>query len=77
MKITDTVPLLHFQRNSIPEMQEFLTRCEIDIDGLDNLNVIHVAGTKGKGSTCAFTESLLRKHGLKTGYLKNVLPLIY
>jgi len=29
--------------------------------------VIHVAGTKGKGSTCAFLESALRACGLKTG----------
>jgi dihydrofolate synthase / folylpolyglutamate synthase len=28
---------------------------------------IHVAGTKGKGSTCAFAESMLRAAGLKTG----------
>ncbi|KAH8889928.1 Mur ligase [Thozetella sp. PMI_491] len=34
---------------------------------LDNLNIIHVAGTKGKGSTCAFIESILRARGLKTG----------
>lgn len=27
---------------------------------LDRLNVIHVTGTKGKGSTCAFTDSILR-----------------
>jgi folylpolyglutamate synthase len=24
------------------------------------LNIIHVAGTKGKGSTCAFVDSILR-----------------
>ncbi|MBQ0059224.1 MAG: bifunctional folylpolyglutamate synthase/dihydrofolate synthase [Lachnospiraceae bacterium] len=29
--------------------------------------VIHVAGTNGKGSVCAFTESILRRAGLKTG----------
>jgi len=29
--------------------------------------VIHVAGTKGKGSTCAFLESALRHCGYKTG----------
>jgi dihydrofolate synthase / folylpolyglutamate synthase len=28
---------------------------------------LHVAGTKGKGSTCAFAESILRAAGLKTG----------
>jgi folylpolyglutamate synthase len=42
------------------------------MEDLNRLNAIHVAGTKGKGSTCAFTESLLRhirpadRH-LKTG----------
>ncbi len=28
---------------------------------------VHVAGTNGKGSTCAFTEAVLRKAGWKTG----------
>ena len=28
---------------------------------------IHVAGTNGKGSTCAMIESILRAHGLRTG----------
>ena len=29
--------------------------------------VIHVAGTNGKGSTCSFLESILRKSGIRTG----------
>jgi folylpolyglutamate synthase len=29
-------------------------------EDLNQLNVIHVTGTKGKGSTCAFTDSVLR-----------------
>lgn len=32
------------------------------------LSAIHVAGTDGKGSTCAFAESLLRAAGLTTGF---------
>ena len=36
-------------------------------DDIKKLKVVHVAGTKGKGSTCAFVESILRRHGLKTG----------
>lgn len=35
---------------------------------IDKLNVVHVAGTKGKGSTCAFTESFLRAFGQRTGF---------
>ena len=28
---------------------------------------IHVAGTNGKGSVCAFMDAIARAHGLKTG----------
>ena len=31
------------------------------------LNIIHVAGTNGKGSVCAFLESILRSAGYRTG----------
>ena len=31
------------------------------------LSVIHVAGTKGKGSTCAFVEHIARECGVRTG----------
>ncbi|MFC1674849.1 bifunctional folylpolyglutamate synthase/dihydrofolate synthase [Candidatus Omnitrophota bacterium] len=33
----------------------------------DNLKCIHVAGTKGKGSTCAFITYILREAGFKVG----------
>lgn len=36
------------------------------------LNVIHIAGTKGKGSTCAFVDSFLRTHGKRTGFPSKV-----
>eukprot|EP00048_Salpingoeca_helianthica_P018060 m.240487 g.240487 ORF g.240487 m.240487 type:complete len:596 (+) comp23416_c0_seq1:43-1830(+) len=51
----------------LPEMQEQLTRAGISLDDLDRLRIIHVTGSKGKGSTCAFAESILRHHGRKTG----------
>ena len=31
------------------------------------LKIIHVAGTKGKGSTCAFTAFILKNAGYKIG----------
>ncbi len=36
-------------------------------DPQESLKFVHVAGSNGKGSTCAFLESVLRKAGFKTG----------
>lgn len=36
-------------------------------DPQDSLNCIHIAGSKGKGSTCAFIAYILREAGFKTG----------
>ncbi|WQF87092.1 Putative folylpolyglutamate synthetase, mur-like, catalytic domain superfamily [Colletotrichum destructivum] len=47
---------------SVKEMRAYLARVGYSIPDLDGLNVIHVAGTKGKGSTCAFTDSILARH---------------
>lgn len=37
----------------------------------DKLSVIHVSGTKGKGSTSAYCEAILRCHGYKTGFFSS------
>ncbi|XP_020087545.1 folylpolyglutamate synthase isoform X1 [Ananas comosus] len=43
----------------------------LQVAGLDKsiseLKIMHVAGTKGKGSTCTFSEAILRECGLQTG----------
>ncbi|EAU84902.2 tetrahydrofolylpolyglutamate synthase [Coprinopsis cinerea okayama7 len=46
---------------AIPEMLEYLGRIGYTPEKLNKLNVIHITGTKGKGSTSAFTDSILRK----------------
>lgn len=48
------------QQTSLQEMKEWLPRINLSPTELNKLNVIHIAGTKGKGSTCAFVSSILQ-----------------
>lgn len=48
--------------SAIPEMTAWLSRAGYSPSDLSRLRCIHVAGTKGKGSTCAFTSSILRQY---------------
>lgn len=41
---------------------------EFQVTDLNCLSVIHVAGMKGKGSTCLFVDSILREYRIKTYY---------
>lgn len=47
---------------SIREMKAYWARLGHSQDDLNRLNVLHVAGTKGKGSVCAFTASILARY---------------
>ncbi|ORX81558.1 FolC bifunctional protein [Anaeromyces robustus] len=63
----------NINKYSLPETLDFLRRLNYEPKDLNKLNIIHVAGTKGKGSTCAFCNTILRnvsipnKKQLKTG----------
>ncbi|PAV21007.1 tetrahydrofolylpolyglutamate synthase [Pyrrhoderma noxium] len=48
------------EKFAMHETEEYLQRIGYSPQDLNRLNVIHVTGTKGKGSTCAFVDSLLR-----------------
>lgn len=47
---------------SVKEMRVYLSRIGYSPRDLDRLNIVHVAGTKGKGSTCAFVDSILARY---------------
>ncbi|XP_076019808.1 folylpolyglutamate synthase, mitochondrial-like [Genypterus blacodes] len=62
-----------WQERGLPQfqlqtMKVYLERAGLNVEELDHLNMIHVTGTKGKGSTCAFTEQILRSYGFRTGF---------
>ncbi|OQS07222.1 folylpolyglutamate synthase-like, partial [Thraustotheca clavata] len=52
------------RESTIELMKSYMGRLNMNISPL---SIVHIAGTKGKGSTSAFTESILRAHGAKTG----------
>lgn len=55
---------LQDRHTSVQMMQYYLNELDLDIS---KLKFVHVTGSKGKGTTCSYVDSALRKHGLKTG----------
>ena len=54
------------KKNSLDHTKECLRRLG---NPQDKFKVIHVAGTNGKGSTCAFLTSVLREAGYPADFL--------
>ncbi|UCS21666.1 MET7 [Nakaseomyces glabratus] len=49
-------------RMSILEMYEWSRRLGYKVSDFNKLNIVHITGTKGKGSTAAFTSSILQQY---------------
>lgn len=71
MTYPDSVRFLYALGNEIKTAKLGLERIQRVLDALGNperaYRVIHVAGTNGKGSTCAMIEAALRASGVRTG----------
>jgi dihydrofolate synthase/folylpolyglutamate synthase len=67
----DSVQFLYSLGNEIKTAKLGLDRISSVLQAIgrpqDRLRFVHVAGTNGKGSTCAMIESALRASGLRTG----------
>ncbi len=58
------IPMWTRKKNSLEDIRRFLTGLG---DPDEHMNIIHVAGTNGKGSVCAFLQSVFIKAGFRTG----------
>jgi len=71
MTYPDSVKFLYALGNEIKSAKLGLERIRAVLEALGNperaYRVVHVAGTNGKGSTCAMIEAGLRSAGIRTG----------
>ena len=56
-----------FQAVTVPGLDRIAALCELLGNPEDELKIIHVAGTNGKGSTCQNLAAILEAAGYKTG----------
>ncbi|KAJ5826605.1 hypothetical protein N7447_003368 [Penicillium robsamsonii] len=56
----------------VEQMRKWICRIGYDINDLNRLNVVHVAGTKGKGTTCAFVNSILQSYQQSVGVPRKI-----
>jgi len=69
MTYNDAIKYIHSisWTGSRPGLERITRLCELMGNPQDDLTIIHVAGTNGKGSFCAMLESILRTAGYTTG----------
>lgn len=56
------------EKTTLIDTEHYLKTSGLSLDDVNKkLSFIHITGTKGKGSTCFLTESIIRHHGYSTG----------
>lgn len=55
----------------VDQVLHYLSLLNVTADDISKLHFIHISGTKGKGSTSAYCESILRAHGFSTGFFSS------
>lgn len=60
----DRIPMWALRKNSLDQVRDFLEEMGSAYEGM---RIIHVAGTNGKGSVCAYLTSILREAGYSVG----------
>ncbi|TVY90213.1 Folylpolyglutamate synthase [Lachnellula willkommii] len=63
---------IRIDKSANEEMRRWLHYIGYSEQDLERLNIIHVAGTKGKGSTCAYVDSILSQYRKSHGIPKNI-----
>ena len=58
------IPLWTKKKNSLEDVRKFAKKLG---NPDEDMKIIHVAGTNGKGSVCAYLTSILREAGYHTG----------
>ncbi len=61
----ENIPMWAKKKNSLKAVREFLANIEMKKN--KKVRIIHVAGTNGKGSTCAYISNILKDMNYKVG----------
>ncbi|EFW19641.1 Folylpolyglutamate synthetase [Coccidioides posadasii str. Silveira] len=58
--------------SAVHQMRKWVQCLGYSISDLDRLNIVHVGGTKGKGTACAYVNSILQKYRQSCGVPRKI-----